>query len=156
MVAADLAGMALEISQLTGPARDRLAAYVRGFSRVVLRNPNHPRLMYRELMNGAPQLRAALDSGLKPIHLEVLRKIVDEGKERGEFRDLDSSLFPLTLIGMIVQFAIAKPLIDTAVGRVAYDDAFAARVADHVIETLFNGVLAEKKTTRRTGDRKRK
>ena len=143
-VAADLAAMAAEIAAMPGPAPERIRAYVHGLARIVVLRPNHPRLIFRELLNGAPIARAAFAAGFQPVHIAVLRGVLDEGIRAGELRAVDAALMPLMVIGMVAQFAIARPLIGVAVGPVDYDEAFAGRVAGQVADVLLNGVLAHR------------
>jgi TetR/AcrR family transcriptional regulator, regulator of cefoperazone and chloramphenicol sensitivity len=143
-VAAELGAMATEVERAGGTAPERLRRYVERFAAFVISHPSRPRLMMRELIDGAPTLRQALAEGLQPVHLRVLREIVADGVREGSIRELDVQLFPLTVLGMIVQFVIARPLIATAIGPITYDDAFAARLAVHTSDLLLNGVLVPK------------
>jgi AcrR family transcriptional regulator len=143
-VAGELAAMAALVESEGGTAPERLRRYIRRFSAFVISHPSRPRLMMRELIDGAPVLRQALDEGLQPVHLRVLREIIADGVREGSIRELDAQLFPLTVLGMIVQFVIARPLIAKAVGPITYDDAFAERLAAHTSDVLLNGVLVAK------------
>jgi TetR/AcrR family transcriptional regulator, regulator of cefoperazone and chloramphenicol sensitivity len=145
-VASEVGAMASEVARRGGSASERLRHYVEGFAAFVVTHPNRPRLMMRELIEGAPTLRRAIEEGLEPVHLRVLREIVAEGISAGEFRNVDVQLFPLTVLGMVVQFVIARPLIETAVGPVTYDAAFAARLGRHTADVLLDGVLVVKGT----------
>jgi TetR/AcrR family transcriptional regulator len=139
-VAADVGAMASRVEEEGGTATERLRRYVDGFARFVVMRPDRPRMIMRELIEGAPVLREALAGGFQPVHMRVLRRVVEDGVRTGEFREVDAGLVPLTVLGMMVQFAIARPLISFAVGEVSYDEAFARRVATHVADVLLDGM----------------
>jgi TetR/AcrR family transcriptional regulator len=140
-VATDVAAMAHAIQDGGGTATERLRRYVQGFARFVVTHPHRPQLILRDLVDGAPTLKKALASGLQPVHIRVLAAIVADGVATGEFRDVDVQLIPITILGMVAQFVVARPLFSVVVGPVDFDETFADRLGKHTATLLLDGIL---------------
>jgi len=141
-VASDVAAMAQAIQDGGGTATERLRRYVEGFARFVVSHPHRPRLILRDLVDGAPTLKTALAAGLQPVHIRVLATIVADGIASGEFRDVDVQLIPITILGMVAQFVVARPLFSVVVGPVEFDQTFADRLGTHTARLLLDGIVS--------------
>jgi len=92
-----------------GSASDRLRAVITIVERAIAANPDHPRIVLREFASGAANLPVEILQRMLGL-LTVVRDILAEGTENGEFRRTDPVMTHLTLIGGILMLSVASPL----------------------------------------------
>lgn len=130
-----------EIASSDGSTRDRLIPLVEAFASYVLSHPNFTRILYRELLTGGERLKQ-MARKYASVNYTMLRNAIAEGVRRGELRELDIDLAPVSLLGMIAVFQFLRPVVSTVLGKQNYDERFIKRVAEHTVELFLNGAQA--------------
>lgn len=124
---------------LEGTARERIASFIRAYTRFLTSHPSVARILQRELLNDSGVLREIVRPQIARNHT-ILSGIIRDGIESREFRDLDAELAPVSLVGMMAFFVIVRPIVSGFLGDDIGDDAFAERLAEHTIALFLNGV----------------
>jgi AcrR family transcriptional regulator len=92
-----------------GSASDRLRAVITIVERAVAANPDHPRIVLREFASGAANLPAEILHRMLGL-LTIVRDILADGTESGEFRRTDPVMTHLSFIGAILMLSVVSPL----------------------------------------------
>jgi AcrR family transcriptional regulator len=129
------------IEQAAKEGRDtgeQLARFIDAYTQFVVGNPDLVRMMNREMLAGGKRLNISGERYGLLGNYKLLRNIIATGRRRGELRNIDVDLAPVSLIGMIQLFQIGQPLISAALGE-RYDRRFAARLAEHTTSLFLSG-----------------
>jgi AcrR family transcriptional regulator len=94
---------------LTGSARRRLEAVILALTAMVRAYPDHPRIVLREMASGAANLAPGVVARMMEV-VSVVRDLLREGMEGGEFRRLDPVLTHLTIVGAVVFLNAVAPV----------------------------------------------
>jgi AcrR family transcriptional regulator len=116
---------------------ERLSEFVRAYATYIFSHPDLARILHRELLAGGPHLKEMASTFL--TNYTLARESMRHGVRRKELRSIDVDLAPISLIGMILIFQIAQPLISVVQGRARYDEDFVNRVADHTVSLFLDG-----------------
>ena len=92
-----------------GSASERLRAVITIVERAVAANPDHPRIVLREFASGAANLPAEILHRMLGL-LTIVRNILADGTESGEFRRTDPVMTHLSFIGAILVVSVVSPL----------------------------------------------
>lgn len=107
---------------------------------------NYPylsRLMIKLLQEGTEEERQKIaDRFLKPI-ANAYEVIVREGREQGEFRDIDPKLLYFNVIGMCDHLFSSSVSLKYCYGITTVDDALKRQYIDQVVAIFLKGVLIE-------------
>ena len=126
---------------------ERLTRFAKGYAAYIFGHPHLARILAREMLSGGAHFMKILPK-YAPTNYAMLRLSIEEGRRRGELRDIDVELAPISLIGMIVIFQLMRPIISLAIGNLKYDDAFVERLAAHTVDLFLNGAAAPGRTSR--------
>jgi AcrR family transcriptional regulator len=139
----------IETTSGLGSTREKLARFVDAYAAYMLSQPHLARILYREMLTGARHIKQ-IAKQYAVTNFTMLRTLIADGIERGELRNIDADLAPISLMGMVVIFQFLRPIISVALGKTEYDERFVNRVAAHTIDLfLFGAVADEKRTTKR-------
>jgi len=106
----DRVSAALEEATTTdGSARVRLEGVISALTRMVQQYPDHPRIVLREIASGAVNLPPEVLARMLEV-VDVVRGLLAEGADAGEFRDLDPVLAHLTIVGSVVFLNATAPI----------------------------------------------
>jgi AcrR family transcriptional regulator len=94
---------------VTGSARRRLEAVILALTAMVRAYPDHPRIVLREMASGAANLAPGVVARMMEV-VSVVRDLLREGMEGGEFRRLDPVLTHLTIVGAVVFLNAVAPV----------------------------------------------
>ncbi|MCU0234397.1 MAG: TetR/AcrR family transcriptional regulator, partial [Thermoanaerobaculales bacterium] len=94
---------------VTGSARRRLEAVILALTAMVRAYPDHPRIVLREMASGAANLAPGVVARMMEV-VSVVRDLLREGMEGGEFRCLDPVLTHLTIVGAVVFLNAVAPV----------------------------------------------
>jgi TetR/AcrR family transcriptional regulator len=119
-------------------SKERLTRFIEAYANYIFSRPNIARIMLREMLAGGPHLKEILGHTLGR-NFTLIREVIKEGVRRGELRPIDADLTPLSLIGMIVFFQFAQPIIAIALGSHHYDASFLKRLSAHTTDLFLNG-----------------
>ncbi|MDP1632558.1 MAG: TetR family transcriptional regulator [Caulobacter sp.] len=73
--------------------------------------------------------------------IDAYRVMIAGGVRAGVFKPMDPLLFYISTVGMCDHFVSARQLLAPEVGPDGFDEAFAARYADHVVQIVLRGIL---------------
>ncbi len=141
----------------SGSTTKKLARFVDAYASYILSQPNLARILYREMLTGAKHIRKIAQQ-YATTNYAMLRTLISDGVARGELREIDAELAPISLMGMVVIFQFLRPIISVALGKTDYDERFVGRVAAHTIDLFLFGAVAgaqEPAKTARRGPTKR-
>jgi TetR/AcrR family transcriptional regulator len=124
--------------------RDRLLAFVNGYFNFLATHPNYPRLVQREAMSATPKFEWIVREYFRPFH-KRLSGLIEEGIAAGEFRKVDAHHTVFTLLGMMVFYFAAAPVMSKLVGRNLLS-AHALESRRHAILDFVNHGLMRKNT----------
>jgi TetR/AcrR family transcriptional regulator len=127
--------------------RQRLLAYVDAYFDFILRHPNYPRLVQRELMEGGKNLVWIAQQYIGPIQLKVSR-ILEAGVACGEFRRVDPRQTVMTINAMIVSYFAVAPVLSQVLGRDALAKEAVAARRRAILDFLEYGLLRNPKRSR--------
>ncbi|MGA8221885.1 MAG: CerR family C-terminal domain-containing protein [Candidatus Acidiferrales bacterium] len=96
--------------------RDRLFAFVNGYFNFIATHPNYPSLVQREAMSATPKFEWIVREYFRPFH-QHLGGLIEEGIASGEFRKVDAHNTVFTLLGMMVFYFAAAPVMSKLVGQ---------------------------------------
>ena len=130
----------------SGSTKKRLASFVEAYAAYMLSQPNIARILYREMLTGARHIKQIAQQ-YAASNYSMLKRLITDGVERGELRDVDAELTPISLMGMVVIFQFLRPIISVALGKTQYDKAFVDRVAAHTIDLFLNGAVENEKAS---------
>ena len=94
---------------VTGSARRRLEAVIVAVTAMVREHPDHPRIVLREMASGAANLAPEVLARMMEV-VGVVRDLLREGMESGEFRRLDPVLTHLTIVGAVIFLNAVAPV----------------------------------------------
>src|SRR5262252_334960 len=110
----------IETTAKSGSTKKRLASFVEAYAAYMLSQPNIARILYREMLTGAKHIKQIAQQ-YAASNYAMLKRLITEGVERGELRDVDAELTPISLMGMVVIFQFLRPIISVALGKTQYD-----------------------------------
>ena len=119
-----------------GPAADRLERFLDEYVPFALHRIPLTALVFRSLSGGDQELAAMIGREFAP-NLVLLRRILEEGVQRGELRPMDTRLAAGSLLGMVLFYVLAAPLTEQAL-EIDTGEDFPGRLARHTL-TLFLG-----------------
>lgn len=122
------------------PASHRLELFLREYVPFALTQIPLTALVFRSLSSGDPELAERMRAQLEP-NAALLRRIIQQGVEQGEFRPLDAHLAVGSLLGMVLFFVLAAPIAAPAL-EVEPGPDFADRLAAHTLDLFLQGVRA--------------
>jgi TetR/AcrR family transcriptional regulator len=141
--AAEVRAELLRTAASGASAEERLAGFISTYTDYIFSHPDLARILHRELLAGGTHLKEMVKQHYV-TNYAIMREDMRAGARRGELRQLDVDLAPISLIGMIVIFQIAQPVISAVLGRDHYDRRFIKRLSAHTIDLFLNGARSQK------------
>jgi TetR/AcrR family transcriptional regulator len=121
---------------------EKLSEFVQAYAAYIFSHPDLARILHREMLAGGPHLKEMAPAFL--TNYALAREWMKQGVRNKELRPIDIDLAPISLIGMVLIFQIAHPLISVVQGRERYDEKFVRRVADHTVSLFLDGARHHK------------
>ena len=125
----------VEYKRLT--PRAALENFVRGFFESVTRFPNYHQLILQQIFYGGSKQARAMRKRLQVAGQESLRDIIGRGVAAGEFREVDTRLLEVALIGlseaMVTGWALVEDLFPAGATRADTTEAYEAFVCSMVL-----------------------
>src|SRR5205085_9658677 len=128
--AATVRGLIAEAIGSATSLEERLTRFVKAYAGYLFGHPHLARILSREMLAGGKHFMQVFPK-YGPANYGMLREAMAEGVRRGELRELDVDLAPISLIGMIVVFQLLRPIITLGLGPLKFDDRFIERLAAH-------------------------
>lgn len=130
-----------------GTCRERLERFIRAHAKFLCEHAHFARLIQHEFLAEGTILREVFRPQVGRNYA-ALRGILEEGVKNGEFRPIDLDLGPISVVGMTTFFVLAQPVVSSVTGLNPDDDGIERRLADHTVNVLMNGLLAEESESR--------
>jgi AcrR family transcriptional regulator len=144
---AEMQRLMADLQVAPGSERERLERFVRGYTHFMCTHLYFARILQRELIAGGEIISEVLRPQIARNY-ETLHGIVRAGVESREFRAVDVTMAPVSLVGSIAFFLLAQPLIAGVLGTSVTDEGFEDRLADHTINLYLHGILVDKEDER--------
>lgn len=113
-----------------------MAAYVGVFRE----HPWLPPLIFREMLDGGEEFRQQFAERIGSRVLPILAGAIERERAQGRIRDdLDTSLTLISVMSLCVYPFLARPLIETNLGRLV-DDSFVDQWLGHARRLFYEGV----------------
>jgi TetR/AcrR family transcriptional regulator len=122
------------------PAGQRLAAVIDSFFDFVVRHPNYPRLVQREMMGHGPNIEWIVSEYYRPLHIRLV-ELIEKGISTGEFRRVDTRNAALTIISIMVFYFSAAPVLSRILGHDSLRPREVARRRRAVQDFLEHGLF---------------
>ncbi|HXG91922.1 MAG TPA: CerR family C-terminal domain-containing protein [Blastocatellia bacterium] len=155
--AAEVRARMIEETGGSHTAEQRLKSFVRAYATYIFGHPNLARILHREFLSGGKHIKEIAQQQYLTNYM-LMREGLRAGVRAKELRPIDLDLAPISLIGMVLIFQIAQPLISLAIGKEKYDEQFINRLTDHTVDLFLNGakVSARSKKATRNSSKKRR
>ena len=129
--------------------RSQLRVIVTIYVRTLRQNPDFPRFMLRELVDGGkhfPDLVGDIVTSFGDIPQRIYRLLLSEAR-RGNLRKIPPVHFALNMLGMCIFTFLARPIISSVNDRVGlgitFDDAFFTERIEAIVAMACNGIYKE-------------
>jgi TetR/AcrR family transcriptional regulator len=136
--AIEVRGELLKAISIAGSVDERVSQFVRAYAAYIFSHPDLARILHRELLAGGPHLKEIAQQTFV-ANYQIAREWMRQGVRHRELRSIDIDLAPISLIGMILIFQIAQPIIAVTLGREGYDEEFFERIVDHTVRLFLVG-----------------
>src|SRR5215510_9310845 len=100
----------LEDASSEGTSRERLERFVRAYAHFLCTHPHFARIIQQEILSAGKLVQEVFRPQVTKNYL-LFRGIVEEGVRGREFRAVDIEMTPISVIGMMAFFMIARPVI---------------------------------------------
>jgi hypothetical protein len=124
-----------------------LRGFVKAYATYVFSHQNLARILLREMISGGKYLKEIAEQHYIPNYA-LAREAMREGLRRKQLRQIDTDLAPVSLIGMVLIFQVAQPLISVILGKEKYDNEFIERLSDHTVDLFLNGARSVKRKSK--------
>ncbi|WP_404478482.1 TetR/AcrR family transcriptional regulator [Novosphingobium sp. BL-52-GroH] len=131
-------------------AEERLRARIEGFLRFQIAYPFFHRLVTEEVLSAQTPEAGELLAEMSRRGVADYRAILLAGEDAGTMRHVDPVLLYLTIVGMVEQAAIGRPILMAAGHPLATADEYAKRFADFISDLLLGGLRSD--GTQRSGE----
>jgi AcrR family transcriptional regulator len=136
--AATVRGLIAEAMESASSLEERLTHFVKAYAGYLFGHPHLARILSREMLAGGKHIMNIIPRYVT-TNYGMLREALGEGVRRGELRELDVDLAPISLTGMIIVFQLIRPLIARGLGNIQFDEGFIERLAAHTVDLFLNG-----------------
>jgi TetR/AcrR family transcriptional regulator len=127
---------------------ETLSRFVSGYANYIFSHTNLARVLHRELLAGGSYLKQIMQPA---TNYKILREALSDAVSRGDMRNIDIDLAPISLMGMIVVFQLIQPVIPIAMDG-GYDEGFIKRLSDHTVDLFLHGAIGtDQKPAKKAG-----
>ena len=124
-----------------GPARERIRKRISSLLNTLYANPHLHPLIVEQIMHGDREAGRQALKFMAVRGYSVTRKLIEEGVQRGELRQVDPRFLHVAMVGLCEYFMTARPLVQELFGR-PMSRQMADDYAQFVAELLFSGLRA--------------
>jgi AcrR family transcriptional regulator len=145
--AGEIRALLLESTAGLDSVEERLRGFVKAYATYVFSHQNLARILLREMISGGKYLKEIAEQHYIPNYA-LAREAMREGLRRKQLRQIDTDLAPVSLIGMVLIFQVAQPLISVILGKEKYDNEFIERLSGHTVDLFLNGARSVKRKSK--------
>jgi AcrR family transcriptional regulator len=135
MLAAIQAGAATE-----GSVEERFRALLRAAVRFWAREPYAPRLVMEQVLFGEEARIDEFVQGYARPNLATVSALLEAGARQGEVRPIEPIFLLPSLLGGVIFFFLASPVILKLFELDAITPELAEKLADHTVDVVFHGI----------------
>lgn len=144
-----------------GSATEKLRRRVQLLLLMHIENPYYHQLIFEQLWHGQTAEQRRLRRELVIPYFDEFRKLLSQGVENGELREVEPRFLHVAVIGLCELFINAPYMFRELFGLKDIKSDFASSYGDFVVDLLMNGIgqragSPEAKPTKRTDNRARK
>lgn len=143
MVFEEMANLALKDLSPEEKVKNLIDAYVIFF----IHHPYLSQLLLREIIDGGELLRkiVARYRDVFKSEPEILpANVIQQGIDAGVFRSLDPTHTFMSLMGMVIVYALARPVVDTMLGiEESQMESFIEERRKQIADLILNGLLVK-------------
>ncbi len=125
-----------------GPIAERIRKRVRSLLQTLYANPHLHPLIVEQIMHGDREAGRQALKFMAARGYAVTRKLIEDGLERGELREVDPRFLHVAVVGLCEYFVTAKPLVQELFGGRPVSMEMTEAYADFVADLLFRGLRA--------------
>lgn len=127
-------------AQRPGEPEERLGNAIRAVAGAFAADPYAPRLLLEQVLFAEEEVLDDFVEDYARPNLAVLQGLLESGQRAGRLRDVDPSFLVPQVMGMLVFFFLASPLLNRIFDFDGIDADLARRYADSAAELLLHGV----------------
>lgn len=150
--AATVRGLIADAMQTATSLEERLTRFAKAYAGYIFGHPYLARILLREMLAGGERFMKIVPKYVA-TNYGMMREAMTEGVRRGELRQIDVDLAPISFMGMIIVFQLIRPIITLGIGQIQFDERFIERLATHTVELFLHGAAGP--TPPATGKRAR-
>lgn len=143
-VTAQVAGEMVERIRRTveeeGSVQERLRSLIHGWVGAIANDPYAPRLIVEQVLLGDPETIDVFVERFGRANVANLTALFEEGRSRGETREVEPMFLIPALLGMCVFFFLAAPVHQRMFPTGPITPELARRFADHTADLVLHGV----------------
>src|SRR3954469_2641431 len=132
------------------PRREKILAIAAAHFDFVAHSPVYPRLVQREMMRagraGSPHIRRLVEKFMKPVQQRWIG-LLEEGIRSGEFREVDSHNFVLSIVALNVFYFSSAPVVAEITNTDPLSPAMVAKRRRAVLDLLAAGLFREQRSS---------
>ena len=124
------------------------AQFIRGYIDILKNNPEFPRLMVSEVMQGGDNVIAAMDRVFEEIGFKppaFIQPLIADAVAEGKIRPVDPMQTTISVVGMSLFYFIGKPLLNHIWGAPEDEDKFLEERKEAIIDLVLYGLLKREK-----------
>jgi AcrR family transcriptional regulator len=125
---------------LEGDVAERLRGLARAVVGQFSTSPYAPRLMFEQVLFGEESVLDEFVEHFARPNLETITSLLEAGVEAGEVREVEPLFLVPSLIGSIVFFFLAEPILRRLFGMEEITPELAERFAEHAAELVLHGI----------------
>ncbi len=125
-----------------GPIAERIRKRVRSLLQTLYANPHLHPLIVEQIMHGDREAGRQALKFMAARGYAVTRKLIEDGLERGELREVDPRFLHVAVVGLCEYFVTAKPLVQELFSGRPVSMKMTEAYADFVADLLFRGLRA--------------
>jgi AcrR family transcriptional regulator len=123
-----------------GSAAQRLGAMLRAAVMGMAEAPYGPRLIMEQVLFGEEDVADEFAERFARRNLALVQQRLEEGRADGSLRDVDPMFLLPQLLGGVIFFFLAAPMLRRLFGIEEITPALVERFADHAIDVALHGI----------------
>ncbi|MBU0677435.1 MAG: TetR/AcrR family transcriptional regulator [Verrucomicrobia bacterium] len=136
-----LMAIAKDVMGSSASPKQKLAEALHRSAQYILHEDPTLKVFFAEAMQGGSRLPEAAVKSLD-VRNKMVQRLIEEGIERGDFRNCDAELVSWFFFGSIMSFVLHRPLLHPEFRRQAYPEDFVRKIVDESLEIFFKGIEA--------------
>lgn len=134
--------LGMEIASTQEKASIKLQQLLEEYSLYVLHTDPGLKVIFAELLAGGTHLPEEVTDAVS-FRNHLFKRILRDGVEDGEFRDLDFDEAPWIFFGMLSAYILYRPLMHADKRNAPYPEKYARKVGREAVDIFLKGILSK-------------